>query len=169
MLLGRSIFIVDIEASGLGFCTFPIEIAVINLTGDVSYSALIKPQRDWAHWNWDEMAEQVHNISWKMLQENGLPAERVAKEVWHILAGSELYSDAPQQDLAWLEVLRDVAWPPLPGIRIEHLSKLPILTADFFVDFSDEPREHRAGVDTRHLRQAILSQLRPDEAQALFR
>lgn len=169
MLLGRDIFIIDIEASGLGFGTFPIEIAVINLTGDVSYSALIKPQSDWLDWNWDEMAEQVHNISWKMLQDDGLLAERVAKEVWDILAGCELYSDAPQQDLAWLEVLRDVTWPPLPGIRIEHLSKLPNLTAGFFADFSDEPREHRAGADVQHLRQAILSHLRPDEAQAPFR
>jgi len=49
----------DVEASGLGPDSFPIEIGWAILGGPAG-SVLIKPAPDWSQDAWDETAEDLH-------------------------------------------------------------------------------------------------------------
>ena len=60
--------IIDIEASGFGSYSYPIEVGVVKYDGE-RYCALIKPEPDWDHWC--DKAEAVHGISRDLLSEHG--------------------------------------------------------------------------------------------------
>lgn len=95
--------ILDIEASGLHFDSYPIEIAV--LIGDDVRSWLIKPQAGWDYWS--ETAEEMHGISRAMLEKEGMAAEVVAEQLNDLAveAGGVLYSDAAFWDEDWIKTL----------------------------------------------------------------
>jgi len=98
-----SINIVDVEASGLHFDSYPIEIAV--LVNGVCKSWLIKPRPGWTYWN--EMAESMHGITRSELFAEGKDAGVVAKELLVFLDDTNgvLYSDAAYWDNDWLDTL----------------------------------------------------------------
>ena len=98
-----TINIIDIEASGLNFDAYPIEIAVIVKNRRKSW--LIKPQDDWRYW--DDTAEAMHGISRDLLQKEGINATTVVQELNEFLAGSiePLYSDAAYWDADWIDTL----------------------------------------------------------------
>ena len=52
-------YIIDVEASGFGPRSYPIEVGVA-MEADRRFSALIAPASDWTHW--DDEAEQVHRV-----------------------------------------------------------------------------------------------------------
>jgi DNA polymerase III epsilon subunit-like protein len=133
-------FIIDIEASGLGPESYPIEVAIVDLDSDFYFVALIKPDQDWLGDEWDDIAEGVHNISRETLELNGRPADLVAKELWGLVASAKLYSDAPEMDGFWLDRLRRTAWPELPSLVVRPA----------WVDgISGGTRRHRALEDAR--------------------
>lgn len=94
--------ILDIEASGFGAHSYPIEIGLVRADG-WRYCSLIVPQPDWTHWDSD--AERVHGISRAALQSHGRPAAEVARTLNELLAGQTLYSDGWVVDLPWLRRL----------------------------------------------------------------
>jgi len=94
--------IIDIEASGFGSHSYPIEIGVINAKGE-RYCALIKPDADWTHWNPD--AEKIHGISRELLATCGRPPAQICLELNAFLQGSNAYSDAWSHDSPWLNRL----------------------------------------------------------------
>jgi hypothetical protein len=49
--------IIDIEASGFGVDSYPVEVGIVLSTGQ-KYCAIIKPADDWLYW--DKKAELVH-------------------------------------------------------------------------------------------------------------
>ena len=69
---------IDVEASGLGRGSYPIEIGISLASGD-RHCWLIRPPAHWTHW--DPGAEAVHHISRARLIERGRPAEEVAAEL----------------------------------------------------------------------------------------
>jgi DNA polymerase III epsilon subunit-like protein len=91
--------IIDIEASGFGRGSYPIEVG-FALPDRTSYSFLIKPAQSWTHWS-DE-AEKIHGLSRELLQKEGLPMKDVAYELNRVLADRVLYSDAWSFDSSWL-------------------------------------------------------------------
>lgn len=91
--------VIDFEASGFGVHSYPIEVGVV-LTGGEKYCALIRPARDWLHW--DEQAEQVHGISRQKLQKHGKSIATVAYELNHFLSEKTVYSDGWVVDKPWL-------------------------------------------------------------------
>jgi hypothetical protein len=95
--------ILDIEASGLHFDSYPIEIAV--LVGDDVRSWLIKPQPGWDYWS--ETAEEMHGISRAILEKEGMAAEVVAEQLNDLAveSGGVLYSDAAFWDEDWIKTL----------------------------------------------------------------
>ncbi len=95
-------FIIDLEASGFGAHSFPIEVGYA-LGTDCRYSMLITPNDDWTYW--DEKAEKVHGISRDVLQRSGHPVEDVAERLNQALAGLTLYSDGWVVDSPWLKKL----------------------------------------------------------------
>lgn len=99
-------FIIDVEASGFGFDSYPIEVGVA-LDFDQRYCALITPPSQWTHWDGD--AESVHNISRDMLQHKGKSVHEVAEKLNEMLADKYLFSDGWVVDEPWIIKLFFVA------------------------------------------------------------
>jgi hypothetical protein len=91
--------IIDVEASGFGSLSYPIEVGVINQSGK-RFCCLIKPQSDWTHW--DEKAEALHGISRQLLTEKGLSVQEVCQQLNQFLMGQVVYSDGWVVDDTWL-------------------------------------------------------------------
>ncbi|WP_025564718.1 hypothetical protein [Psychromonas sp. SP041] len=91
--------IIDIEASGFGGESYPIEVGLILGTGE-KFCSLIFPADDWQYWS--EEAEKVHHISRKMLENHGKSVSKVACLLNEKLAGMTLYSDGWVVDKPWL-------------------------------------------------------------------
>lgn len=100
-----AIIFVDIEASGLHFDSYPIEIAL--RIDQKTHTWLIKPEPTWHYWSPE--AEALHGISLSYLDENGFPAAQVAAEINSLLSETDgiLYSDAAEWDWDWMKVLYD--------------------------------------------------------------
>ena len=91
--------IIDIEASGFGKGSYPIEVGFITYDQQVGCT-LIKPDENWSSWNTD--AEKVHGIDRTILLEKGKPIVEVALWLNENLHGETLYSDAWLNDMCWL-------------------------------------------------------------------
>jgi len=102
--------IVDIEASGFGADSYPIEVGVVLSNGD-RYCSLICPESDWLHW--DDSAEKVHHISRDTLFKYGKPIQIVADELNALLQNQTVYSDGWVVDSPWLKQLFYKANRPL--------------------------------------------------------
>ncbi|MBN2866343.1 MAG: hypothetical protein JXK16_10080 [Thiotrichales bacterium] len=94
--------IVDVEASGFGSDSYPIEVGVVLSNGE-RYCALIRPEADWVYW--DESAEKTHKITRKCLLEHGKSVATVAKELNAFLQNMTVYSDGWVVDSPWLKQL----------------------------------------------------------------
>jgi len=103
-------FIIDVEASGFGSASYPIEIGVA-LNDGRKFCTLILPAPDWAHW--DEEAEKVHQVSREILEAYGKPIHEVADQLNDMLAGLTLYSDGWVVDKPWLTTLFHAAGRPM--------------------------------------------------------
>jgi hypothetical protein len=102
MLRKRPPAIIDIEASGFGAHSYPIEVGVA-FTDGTKYCALILPQQDWTHW--DQGAEKVHRISRDILETYGKPINEVAAKLNELLREQTAYSDGWVVDKTWLDRL----------------------------------------------------------------
>lgn len=98
----RPPIIIDIEASGFGSGSYPIEIGVVMGDGR-KYCSLIQPRDDWTHW--DPRAEKVHGIARDTLLANGRPVFEVAGKLNDLLRGCTAYSDGWVVDRPWLDQL----------------------------------------------------------------
>jgi hypothetical protein len=67
--------IIDVEASGLGSLSYPIEVG-ISMANGKKYCSLIQPEPGWVHW--DESAEAVHHLTREQLRVHGAPPAEVA-------------------------------------------------------------------------------------------
>ena len=120
--------IIDIEASGFGRGSYPIEVGIALENGEV-HSFLIKPAQGWTHWNAE--AEKVHGISRQRLMEEGEPAHTIALQLNELLRGMTLYSDAWGFDSSWIARLFDEAGF-VQRFKVESINKL----------FNEEQMEH---------------------------
>ena len=94
--------IVDVEASGFGGHSYPIEIG-LALEGGGKFCTLITPAPDWTHW--DDEAEQIHRVSRDILETYGKPLKEVTLFLNEILAGKTVYTDGWVVDKPWLTTL----------------------------------------------------------------
>lgn len=94
--------IIDIEASGFGHDSYPIEVGVADFRGR-RFSRLIKPMAHWQHWS--SSAQAIHGISQETLVENGCDARSVAQDLNQFLMETCAYSDAWVKDKQWLDKL----------------------------------------------------------------
>ena len=113
--------IMDLEASGFGDQSYPIEVAWCDDTGTIN-RLLIKPTVPAWTW-WSDEAEAVHGIDRDRLQRNGWDPEFVIAEINRDLAGRTVYTDAPDFDGAWLTKLYDAFDAPIPFV-FEHIDEL---------------------------------------------
>jgi hypothetical protein len=98
--------ILDIEASGFGNGSYPIEIG-FALPDKNTHCYLVKPMDDWTHWNLG--AEEVHGISRDILLEKGRPVNEVAEQLNLYLGNKTVYSDGWGYDMGWISLLFDAA------------------------------------------------------------
>ncbi len=98
--------IIDVEASGFGRGSYPIEVGTVNAQGD-AHCSIIRPEPDWLHW--DDKAEKLHGISRQVLEEHGRAPIDVARDLNQWLAGQVVYSDAWGNDISWLGLLYETA------------------------------------------------------------
>lgn len=94
--------IIDIEASGFGKNSYPIEVGVI-FSGGEKLCRLVRPEKTWTYWDTD--AEAVHKISREILESHGHSAWDIATELNRHLAGMDVYSDCWTVDKPWLDIL----------------------------------------------------------------
>jgi len=97
--------IIDVEASGFGKGSYPIEVG-FALTDRTTRCYLIRPHDEWLHWN--KEAENIHGIQRDTLLEKGQPIDEVAGQLNYFLANKTVYSDGWGNDLSWISLLFDV-------------------------------------------------------------
>jgi hypothetical protein len=107
---GNNPYIIDVEASGFGSASYPIEIGVA-LDDGRKFCTLILPAPDWTHW--DDEAEKVHKVTRDILKTYGRPIQEVADQLNEMLAGMTLYSDGWVVDKPWLTTLFHAAGRPM--------------------------------------------------------
>jgi hypothetical protein len=112
--------VIDIEASGFGRHSYPIEVGYVREDGQ-AWCSLIQPADDWLHW--DASAEQVHGIARTSLLQHGRPVQEVARQLNDHLAGRTVYCDGWAHDYAWLNLLFDAAGQQ-PRFKLESVNHL---------------------------------------------
>ena len=112
--------IIDIEASGFGAGSYPIEVGVAMPDGETE-CYLIKPEHDWVHW--ETSAEKVHQISRDTLIQYGTEARKVSQRLNSLLRGKTVYSDGWSKDVSWLAKLFESV-DNTPLFRVETLAKI---------------------------------------------
>lgn len=154
-----SLCTLDIEASGFGRDSYPIEIGIVQ-PGGRSFCTLIKPPPHWTHW--DPEAERVHGISRETLLLHGRPAALVAHLLNEQLQGCVAYTDAWAHDYPWLAVLFEEAGCS-PRFKLESVAC--VLDDEALPQLQRAQSEalaamgltrHRASNDARALQQALL-------------
>jgi len=98
--------VIDIEASGFGKMSYPIEIGIVLACGK-KYCSLIKPAPEWQHW--DKDAEKIHGIARQTLIAKGKSVDKVASDINKILSGATVYTDCCSVDKPWLDNLFQTA------------------------------------------------------------
>jgi len=162
--------ILDVEASGFGKGSYPIEVG-FALPDKNTFCSLIKPLGSWTHWSLG--AEEVHGISRETLQQCGHPVKEVAEQLNHHLANKTVYSDGWGYDLSWVSLLYEAAGLPM-NFQIETLYTL--LHEDQLVLWEKTRNEvisdlgikrHRASSDARIIQETFIrtrSKLRDQSA-----
>ena len=153
------IAVIDVEASGFGRGSYPIEVGFVLGSGE-SYCMLIAPEPEWTHW--DQDAESLHGISRELLKSHGRPIKEVADFLNKHLAGQVVYTDAWGNDSSWLGLLFNDA-ECSQHFKLESLCSL--LTEEqknIWHDIKDKVqlelsvKRHRASNDARLLQQTWL-------------
>jgi hypothetical protein len=159
--------VLDVEASGFGRHSYPIEVGYALPDGRV-FCTLIRPEPQWTHW--DPQAEALHQIPRPALLNRGRPAAEVAILLNEQLQGRTVYSDGWNHDYTWLALLYDAA-----GLRQRF--KLENLRALLREDEAERwhaakqqvvgergAQRHRASADARLL-QLTLQRVRQGASQ----
>lgn len=154
--------IIDVEASGFGAGSYPIEVGAA-LSDGRAYCSLINPEPDWRHW--EPTAESVHGITRDTLAAHGKPAHVVAADLNRCLKGTTVYTDAWYHDYQWLARLFDAAEMP-QLFKLQDLRQL--LTEPTMVIWDDTKTQvmlsmalarHRASNDAKVLQQTLIKVL----------
>jgi hypothetical protein len=150
--------VLDLEASGFGSGSFPIEVGWVMPDGRARCT-LIRPEPEWIHW--DEGAERVHGIARGLLLRHGRSPTAVAQMLNDDLSGQVVYCDGWGHDYPWLALLFDAAGV-LPRFRLEAVRVLldeaglaRLQTAHAALRSAQGHGRHRASSDARALQNAL--------------
>jgi hypothetical protein len=152
---------IDLEASGLGSASFPTEIgwAILREDGSVNPDAcLIRPPSKWTRYAnaWNPASERITGITRAMLDRDGLYPSEALTRFLEAVGERDLFSDEPQFDSHWLNMLAEAAAISLAGRSLGDAKKLIQLGAKhgLTIKFDETPR-HRAEPDARRLALAV--------------
>ncbi len=151
--------IIDVEASGFGSNSYPIEIGLAMDDGS-SHCFLLQPPEHWRHW--DREAEKLHGLTRNQLLTFGKPLQKVAMALNELLGCRTVYSDAWGNDQSWIALLFDEVGM-LPSFRLDHI--LSIMDEPQLAHWEQtragviaemELRRHRASSDARIIQHTYL-------------
>lgn len=161
--------IIDVEASGFGRGSYPIEVGVALASGQTA-CFLIRPFDDWTHWTAE--AESLHQISRTVLVSHGHPPQLVVRTLNDLLADRVVYTDAWGVDSSWLALLHERVGVPA-RYKLETLSALlNEAQRDVWAEQKERARaemgltRHRASADALVLQQAYASSVGAIAARA---
>jgi len=151
--------VIDIEASGFGVRSYPIEVGFV-LPDGASFCTLIHPAPTWLHW--DPQAQKLHGISQQKLLTHGLSVHEVTRQLNDRLRGRALYTDAWLHDYTWLATLYEAA-DCVPSFQLDDLrSLLTEIEATHWhvikkqVTTEMKLQRHRASSDARILQNTLI-------------
>jgi hypothetical protein len=151
--------VLDIEASGFGRDSYPVEVGFVLPDGR-SYCSLIRPEPTWTHW--DASAERVHRIPRATLLQHGRAATEVANQLNLQLGGQTVYCDGWAHDYSWLGALFEAAGLS-PAFRLDNLRALltdreasvwGVLKSQVAAEM--RLQRHRASSDAKILQQTMV-------------
>jgi hypothetical protein len=155
--------IIDLEASGFGRNSYPIEVGFVLEDGRCGCT-LIRPEPDWTHW--DGSAQRAHGITPALLLDRGRSVVDVAHWLNAHLRGRQVYSDGWAHDYPWVSRIFDSA-NVVARFRVEHLRTLlddqqALAWHDTLANVRRRHAQlrHRASADARHIRAALALTLR---------
>jgi hypothetical protein len=161
--------VLDIEASGFGRDSYPVEIGFVLPDGR-AWCTLIRPAPGWTHW--DPAAERLHRIALPTAIAHGRDVAEVARQLNERLHGRTLYCDGWAHDYVWLNVLFEAAGFA-PAFRLDNLRALlsepeAARWADAKAQTTAEMRlpRHRASADAKILQHTLL-RLRTPRSRAV--
>jgi len=150
--------VLDIEASGFGRRSYPIEVGWVLPDGQTR-CMLIRPAPHWTHW--DPAAQALHGISQTKLRAHGRPIDEVARALNDELQGRTVYCDGWAHDFAWLGALFEEAGCS-PHFKLETVGsllderRLTLLGEARLAALNElKLARHRASNDARVLQRAI--------------
>jgi hypothetical protein len=151
--------VLDIEASGFGRNSYPIELGYVLPDGRAR-CWLLQPAPHWSHW--DVAAQALHGISRHTLLSTGRPLPEVASRLNEDLQGLKVYCDGWAHDYTWLGALFDAA-DSAPAFKLESVHALLQGDELALLDQARQEahallrlRRHRASSDARALQMALL-------------
>jgi len=151
--------VLDIEASGFGQHSYPIEIGFVLPNGD-TFCSLIRPEPGWTHW--DLEAERIHRITQDAARKHGRDARELAQLLNDRLRGMTLYCDGWAHDYAWLNVLFEAAGLS-PSFKLDNVRALltdreaahwGVVKAQVATEM--RLQRHRASSDARVLQRTLI-------------
>ena len=160
--------VIDLEASGLGRGSYPIEVGIALADGS-SCCTLIYPDDHWQHW--DHQAQQLHGIPRSLLLTHGRSLVEVAQLLNQWVDGRVVYSDAWGNDSSWLGLLFECA-EVVQHFKLDSLRSIMSqaqadiwhqVKAQVIEDFGFQ--RHRASNDARILQQTYQRTLHLTDAQ----
>lgn len=149
---------VDLEASGLGAESYPIEIAWKCPESGETDSFLINPDsvQGWSYW--DDFAEELHGLDRQQLVAQGLSAKDACERLNARLSGRRLISDALEFDSFWVRRLFEAVGEKA---RFEVVGLDALLSAEQLIQYRfvarSQFRRHRAMQDVEDLIQAVAA------------
>ena len=151
--------IIDMEASGFGPQSYPIEIGVALESG-ATLCYLVQPRKDWTFW--DENAERVHRIPRDILEAHGRPIEEVAHDLNKNVDTETVFSDGWEVDSPWLSQLFERARVPCQF----HFSALDFILSEEQMEIWHEAKDrviaemeikrHRASLDALVIQETFV-------------
>jgi DNA polymerase III epsilon subunit-like protein len=152
----------DIEASGFGRHSYPIEVGYVLPNGR-AVCMLVRPSAEWTHW--DSSAQAVHGITRDSLLARGRSIRDVVATLNQDLAGLTVYCDGWAHDYAWLAALFEVA-DNSPRFKLESARRLLNETQLPLLDGAQKRLRaelkldrHRASSDALVLQHALVALL----------
>jgi hypothetical protein len=155
--------IIDVESSGLGPDSYPIEVGVSLPSGD-RYCNLIHPAPSWTAW--DRTAQEIHGISRETILSEGIPIGDVTRELNQLLRNRTVYTDGWVVDHHWIAQLYYEAAIPQ---RFSVSSLETILSEEQMAIWHETKNRvikelklerHRASADARIVQETYMRTLR---------
>jgi hypothetical protein len=94
---------IDVEAIGLMARSVPVNVAWSQNGSRVSI--LIKPSERWNTDLWNQVAQSIHGLSLPYLRRHGKDTRQIARAMNDALRGSIVYSDSPDRDMVWVDMI----------------------------------------------------------------